>query len=70
MVLQHANDGNLREYLKANFSTLQWTDKLRISEEISYGLLFLHENNIIHRDLVSILFLYYIMNFSCNNLIF
>ncbi|KAF0426411.1 kinase-like protein [Gigaspora margarita] len=53
MVLQYANDGNLREYLKANFNELQWTDKLRIAEEIVHGLLFLHNNNVIHRDLHS-----------------
>ncbi|CAG8665110.1 10869_t:CDS:2, partial [Ambispora leptoticha] len=28
-----------------------WTDKLLIAKEIVLGLLFLHENNIIHRDL-------------------
>ncbi|KAF0548834.1 kinase-like protein [Gigaspora margarita] len=53
MVLQYANDGNLREYLKANFAKLQWIDKLRISKEIVHGLLFLHNHNIIHRDLHS-----------------
>ncbi|RIB29523.1 kinase-like domain-containing protein [Gigaspora rosea] len=53
MVLQFANNGNLREYLKSNFSKLEWIDKLRIACEISDGLKFLHENNIIHRDLHS-----------------
>ncbi|KAF0467440.1 map kinase kinase kinase [Gigaspora margarita] len=53
MVLQYANDGNLREYLKANFTKLQWIDKLQISKEIVHGLLFLHNHNIIHRDLHS-----------------
>ncbi|RIB05620.1 hypothetical protein C2G38_579267 [Gigaspora rosea] len=57
MVLQYANDGNLREYLKANFTRLQWMDKLRISKDIAHGLLFLHNNNIIHRDLVSMTFI-------------
>ncbi|KAF0553894.1 kinase-like protein [Gigaspora margarita] len=53
MVLQYANEGNLREYLKANFIKLQWTDKLRIAKEIALGLSFLHNNDIIHRDLHS-----------------
>ncbi|KAF0429926.1 kinase-like protein [Gigaspora margarita] len=30
---------------------LQWTDKLRIAKEIVDGLSFLHDNDIIHRDL-------------------
>ena len=53
--MQYANEGNLREYLKGNFIKLQWADKLYIAKEIVLGLLFLHENNIIHRDLVSIM---------------
>ncbi|RIB16303.1 kinase-like domain-containing protein [Gigaspora rosea] len=46
-----ANNGDLREYLKINFSKLEWTDKLRMAHEISAGLEFLHKNDIIHRDL-------------------
>ncbi|KAF0547190.1 kinase-like protein [Gigaspora margarita] len=53
MVLQYANEGNLREYLKENFSRLQWADKLSLAKEIALGLLCLHDNNIIHRDLHS-----------------
>ncbi|KAF0467211.1 kinase-like protein [Gigaspora margarita] len=53
MVLQLANNGDLREYLKINFSKLEWTDKLRMAREISDGLEFLHKNDIIHRDLHS-----------------
>ncbi|RIB26938.1 kinase-like domain-containing protein, partial [Gigaspora rosea] len=53
LILQHAEDGNLREYLKANFTTLQWPDKLNIAKEIVHGLLFLHDNDILHRDLHS-----------------
>lgn len=54
MVLQFAEDGNLREYLSANFSNLKWIDKLRIAKEIAQGLVFLHDNCIIHRDLVGL----------------
>ncbi|KAF0374972.1 kinase-like protein [Gigaspora margarita] len=53
MVLQLANNGDLREYLKINFSKLGWTDRLRMAREISAGLEFLHKNDIIHRDLHS-----------------
>ncbi|RIB22469.1 kinase-like domain-containing protein [Gigaspora rosea] len=53
MVLQYADNGTLREYLMANFTKLQWTDKLCIAKEVALGLLFLHDNNIIHRDLHS-----------------
>ncbi|RIB16725.1 kinase-like domain-containing protein, partial [Gigaspora rosea] len=53
MVLQYADEGNLRIYLEKNFTRLQWTDKLRIAKEIINGLLFLHSIDIIHRDLHS-----------------
>ncbi|RIB21656.1 hypothetical protein C2G38_1999075 [Gigaspora rosea] len=53
MVLQFANNGNLREYLRKNFVKLQWADKFRIASEIVHGIMFLHNVNIIHRDLHS-----------------
>ncbi|KAF0551475.1 kinase-like protein [Gigaspora margarita] len=53
LILQYANEGNLREYLENNFMKLQWMDKLRIAKEIAHGLLSLHDNNIIHRNLHS-----------------
>ncbi|RIB19033.1 hypothetical protein C2G38_2141818 [Gigaspora rosea] len=48
LVLEYANNGNLRNYLQAN--KLDWKEKKRIATEISLGLLFLHKNEIIHRD--------------------
>ncbi|RIB17141.1 kinase-like domain-containing protein [Gigaspora rosea] len=53
MILEYANGGTLRNYLKTNFTRLQWADKLCIAEELASGLLFLHEKDIIHRDLHS-----------------
>ncbi|KAF0531744.1 kinase-like protein [Gigaspora margarita] len=53
MILQYANKGNLRQYLESNFKSLQWDNKLRIAREIVSGLMFLHNENIIHRDLHS-----------------
>jgi len=52
MVLQYANQGNLREYLQINFITLKWIDKIRMASEISCGLKYLHSTKLIHRDLV------------------
>jgi serine/threonine protein kinase len=54
MVLQYANQGNLREYLKRNFKLLQWTDKIQMALDIARGLKTLHSRNIVHRDLVKI----------------
>ncbi|RIB21470.1 hypothetical protein C2G38_2078215 [Gigaspora rosea] len=54
MILEYADEGTLRTYLKTNFTRLKWTNQLRIAEEITLGLLFLHNKGIIHRDLFSI----------------
>ena len=52
MVLQYANQGNLREYLKKNFTSFQWADKIQMALDIACGLRYLHSKQIIHRDLV------------------
>ncbi|UZO26967.1 uncharacterized protein OCT59_019177 [Rhizophagus irregularis] len=51
MVLQYANQGNLREYLSINFKSLQWSDKISMASEIACGLNYLHSTKIIHRNL-------------------
>ncbi|KAF0557928.1 kinase-like protein [Gigaspora margarita] len=51
IVMQFAEGGDLRHYLKKKFSNLRPTDKLRIAKEIVLGIEFLHNNNIIHADL-------------------
>ncbi|RIB11390.1 kinase-like domain-containing protein [Gigaspora rosea] len=50
IVMQLA-EGDLRNYLRLNFSKLQWTDKYRIAKEITLGLAYLHAIDIVHRDL-------------------
>ncbi|GBC01733.1 hypothetical protein RclHR1_04300015 [Rhizophagus clarus] len=51
MVLQYANQGNLGKYLKNNFKSLLWSDKIRMASEIACGLKYLHSTKIIHRNL-------------------
>ncbi|RGB40058.1 kinase-like domain-containing protein [Rhizophagus diaphanus] len=53
LVLEYANEGNLRKYLKKNFTSLKWTDKIQMALDITSGLKFLHAKGIIHRDLHS-----------------
>ncbi|RIB15060.1 kinase-like domain-containing protein [Gigaspora rosea] len=50
VILEYADDGNLLQYLNNNFSSFKWADKLRIAKEIAFGITFLHEQDIIHRD--------------------
>ncbi|GBC03027.1 hypothetical protein RclHR1_04940007 [Rhizophagus clarus] len=51
MVLQYANQGNLREYLKKNFDSLKWSDKIKMALDITRGLKCLHSRKIVHRNL-------------------
>ncbi|PKY58367.1 kinase-like protein [Rhizophagus irregularis] len=53
LVLEYANDGNLRDYLKKKFDSLQWKNKIQMANDITCGLKCLHSNDIIHRDLHS-----------------
>ncbi|CAG8745341.1 10321_t:CDS:2 [Gigaspora margarita] len=49
MVLQLANDGNLRDYLETHIHKLGWLDKIRMAKEIASGINHLHSNKIVHR---------------------
>ncbi|RHZ79725.1 hypothetical protein Glove_141g39 [Diversispora epigaea] len=50
MVLQYAEDGNLREYLKTNFNNINWERKLYKLYSLSYRLMNIHELDIVHQD--------------------
>ncbi|GBC32574.2 kinase-like domain-containing protein [Rhizophagus irregularis DAOM 181602=DAOM 197198] len=53
LVLEYANEGTLRDYLKKKFTSLEWMDKTQMALDIACGLKFLHFKEIIHRDLHS-----------------
>ncbi|CAB4381731.1 unnamed protein product [Rhizophagus irregularis] len=53
LVLEYANEGNLRDYLKKKFTYLRWNDKIQMALDITGGLKFIHSKEIIHRDLHS-----------------
>ena len=52
LVIEWANGGSLRNYLKLNFSSMTGNDKLRLATEIAEGLMCLHQKSIVHRELV------------------
>lgn len=52
MVLEYANQGNLRDYLENHFDLLQWNEKIQMALDIICGLKWLHFKQIIHGDLV------------------
>ncbi len=53
IVLEYANEKDLRDYLKNKFISLEWKDKIRMALDITCGLKYLHFKDIIHRDLVN-----------------
>ncbi len=53
LVLEYADSGTLRSYLKENFETISWDLKLKFAHEIASAVLCMHENDIVHRDLVT-----------------
>ncbi|RHZ86173.1 hypothetical protein Glove_54g21 [Diversispora epigaea] len=50
MVLDYANDGNLREYLKINFNNINWKKKLDNLYRLSLRLMDIHKLDIVHQD--------------------
>ena len=56
--MQYADGGDLENYLKNNFERLTWDDKKKLAFQIADGLNYLHNENILHRDLVSSIILY------------
>ena len=53
MVLEYAENDNLRKYLKTNFFSLTWKQKLQFLYIIAYNLQIIHERNYVHKDLHS-----------------
>ncbi|RIB12331.1 kinase-like domain-containing protein [Gigaspora rosea] len=58
LILQFANGGNLRTHLEKKRNNgiykILWNELIKIAIEITYGLKYLHDKNIIHRDLHSL----------------
>jgi serine/threonine protein kinase len=58
LVLEYADGGTLRNYLRNNTITFEWKNQLRFAKEIASAILWLHDNTkVIHGDLVSLFIL-------------
>ena len=53
LVLEYADSDTLKTYLNEHFNELEWEDKLCLALQLADAVLFLHEHDIIHRDLVN-----------------
>ena len=52
LVMEYADGGTLQEYLKQNFDNLTWEDKYNLAYQLACSVLCLHNEEIVHRDLV------------------
>ncbi|RGB31050.1 kinase-like domain-containing protein [Rhizophagus diaphanus] len=52
LVLEYAEGGTLRDYLRNDTISFEWKDQLRFAEETASAILWLHDGGIIHGDLV------------------
>ncbi|CAB4379635.1 unnamed protein product [Rhizophagus irregularis] len=52
LVIEYAENGTLRKYLKENFENLTWDDKFNLAFQLVYAVSCLHDEGIMHRDLL------------------
>ncbi|CAG8535411.1 11395_t:CDS:2 [Gigaspora margarita] len=53
IVVEFAENGDLNHFISKNIYTLSWYEKLRILQDIAYGIEKVHNKQIIHQDLHS-----------------
>ncbi|RGB40050.1 kinase-like domain-containing protein [Rhizophagus diaphanus] len=51
LVMEYANSGTLKNYLKENFNSLTWNDKYTFASQLACAVSYLHNEGIVHRDL-------------------
>ena len=52
LVLEYANGGTLNNYLNEHFNELDWSDKFLLALQLASAVEYIHDYDIIHRDLV------------------
>ncbi len=52
LVMEYADGGTLRDYLKNNVNTMNWDKKYQLAFQIASAVECLHNEGIVHRDLV------------------
>jgi len=52
--MEYADGGTLKDYLKENFNNLTWNHKFKLASQLAHAVSCLHDEKIVHRDLVII----------------
>jgi len=50
--MEYADGGSLQNYLKNNFNNLTWDNKYNMAFQLACAVSCLHNEEIVHRDLV------------------
>jgi serine/threonine protein kinase len=66
--MEYANNGTLRNYLSECFKTLTWNDKFNLAFQLANSISFLHNEGIVHRDLVGYLLINIFINSVYKNI--
>ncbi|GBC22527.2 kinase-like domain-containing protein [Rhizophagus irregularis DAOM 181602=DAOM 197198] len=53
LVMEYADNGTLRNYLKENFDSLDWNNKLSLALQLARAVSYLHDKGIVHHNLHS-----------------
>ena len=61
LVLEYADGGSLYSYLKENFNKLEWNDKYRLALQLASAVECIHNEGIVHCDLVMSNYLFIII---------
>ncbi len=59
--MEYADSGTLRSYLRERFENLTWNDKLNLALQLTHAVSCLHDEEIVHRDLVGYLLIYILL---------
>ena len=51
LVLEYADGGTLNSFLSDHYHELSWNDKYKLAYQLASAVEFIHECDIIHRDL-------------------
>ncbi len=64
LVMEYADGGTLRTYLKENFDKLTWEKKFNFAYQLACAASFLHGEGIVHCDLVMLHIILFIICFK------
>jgi serine/threonine protein kinase len=53
LIIEYADSGSLHSYLKEKFNKLEWCDKYRLALQLASAVECIHNEGIIHCDLVT-----------------